>query len=496
MKKMLFLLIFISNCIAVAQDATTVKSRGSFESDGGFDGKFKYKAGAASDAATRKAAGAAEGAAGAAESVEEGAGVGLPEVKASIVSSTKTIIANAKSVINVNEAAFTEALSKYEGSVDSCVSRQSMASSLCMEQTSPHLQETLQGINTLVSGISSAAVSDSCSDFAKVMDLAKLGLTAYTTACGAARAACELSCSSAKEGLTQLQKLAGSSVPACMDAGSSFCEPAREAIVTALGTLKSNIPKELAEADPRSVGKKSSQCTYKYAQLIASSTAGIISSIHTIGQANKCKEESAGTTAETVPTDLAVKCQMTEYKETVECKCYENPRLSGCSNSLEKAGQNTSNGEFGSDGSTDRQTASAGNPVISGDGLDNPSAGGSGEGSSPMAGAPVGGGSAGIGGGGGGGGGASGQSAGGAGKGLNTDILSGSGGGGGGGSWGARFGSSSDDSKYRSYLPGGANDPNLAGGATSKEVTGQGGKSNWEKVRDRYRDNNSTLLNN
>jgi hypothetical protein len=83
-------------------------------------------------------------------------------------------------------------------------------------------------------------------------------------------------------------------------------------------------------------------------------------------------------------------------------------------------------------------------------------------------------------------------------KALNANILGGGGGGGGGGGWGARGGGSDSSKGYRSYLPGGDKDPNKMAGQQSwtKEVTGQGGKSNWEKVKDRYRDNKSTLLSN
>ena len=41
-----------------------------------------------------------------------------------------------------------------------------------------------------------------------------------------------------------------------------------------------------------------------------------------------------------------------------------------------------------------------------------------------------------------------------------------------------------------------AKDPAMNGNSWANEVTGQGGKSNWEKVRDRYKDNNTSLLNN
>ena len=82
-------------------------------------------------------------------------------------------------------------------------------------------------------------------------------------------------------------------------------------------------------------------------------------------------------------------------------------------------------------------------------------------------------------------------------KGLNTNILSGMDGGGGGGG-GSRGGGRVDPSlsAYQAYMPGGAKDPSR--GVASKtfgngQVTASGSKSNWEKVRERYRENKPTL---
>ena len=97
-----------------------------------------------------------------------------------------------------------------------------------------------------------------------------------------------------------------------------------------------------------------------------------------------------------------------------------------------------------------------------------------------------------------GGSGAAGGSTGGAGKAVskvNTNILSGEGGGGGGGGGSFGGGSGSSRDALRQYLPGGKRDPaQIAAQAVSKEVTSQGGKSNWEKITDRYRDNKPSLL--
>ncbi len=59
-----------------------------------------------------------------------------------------------------------------------CVKTQSAASTVCREETSPTLQTTLNTINTAASAVTTSAVSDSCSTFAKIASLASAGLTA------------------------------------------------------------------------------------------------------------------------------------------------------------------------------------------------------------------------------------------------------------------------------------------------------------------------------
>ncbi|MNJ91197.1 hypothetical protein D3C87_88440 [compost metagenome] len=419
----------------------------------------------------------------------------------------------AGSVQAPNLTAMQEAAARYIDSKSTCVSMQSKAAYACLEQLSPELASTTSKVNIAASAISGFAVTDACSNFSKIMDVAKAGMTAYTAACGTMKAGCGYSCVKSRDGLTNLMEISKKT-----PIGNSFkciptnpadqsqiarCEAATKKYHMAYSEVVSNVQRELDPKQERSIAGKASLCTGKYAELALSAVAGIASLVNSIKQGQKCEEESSASdvASNTVPTDLAVKCVMAEYKETVECKCYYNPRLQGCANGLEKAGANAGNDSgFGSNNSD----FSARDPAADIDmgslgGLGDPLAPPKGGESSPgMAGAPVGGGSAGLGGGGGGGGGPSGGDGGGSHKGLNTDILSGSGGGGGGG-WGGRGGGSASGSgsKYRSYLPGGANDPNkMSGQSASKEVTGQGGKSNWEKVRDRYRDNNTTLLNN
>lgn len=409
-------------------------------------------------------------------------------------------------------AVITAAATKYATDKPTCVSRHSSAASACLESLSPNLLAGVTTLNTLLSTVGSAAVNDSCSSFAKAMNLAKGAMTAYTAACGVMKAGCGLSCVSARTSLDKIE------AAVTADAGKVTCVPKvpptnpdyglHQANCTtwltnynsAMTQLKSAAALELNKATKQSMAGKASLCTEKYAQLVTSGLSGIISLMNSAKQGNKCDQQTAATETDVCKTVAGASTEACVCKvETSQaCICLKNPRLPGCGSGLAEANQGGGNNYAGL-GANDKTNASV-NGGSDLTGLDGNSFGiqqaernpTSASGAPPPTGS-----SAGIGGGGGGSGGG-GDGGPGAKKGLNANILGGASGGGGGG-WNSGGGSSAANSKYRSYLPGGANDPNkgMAGQqAWTKEVTGQGGKSNFEKVKDRYRDNKNSLLNN
>lgn len=446
----------------------------------------------------------------------DGAGVGLDAQYKAIQEAMKaatTTVAEASATVTLTTPNFktmSAGLAKYASNRDNCISRQEKAAYACLENLSSNIQDAITAINPIAAMVG-VATNDACSGFAQAMNVAKGAMTAYTAVCGTMKAGCGLSCVAARDGLTSIVNAAKKEL------GSVTCVPKSTAVNNCqkyladyqneLNILIKNGTDDLtANAEKTSVADKAEVCTKKYAALGLSALAGIGSLAQSMAQGKKCDEESNGTsTAANTPTaDLAEKCSKPENAQLPECLCMANPRLPGCANGLQKAGENSTIGSLSALSSPNANAANknglSGSDLMGGDApagdgrkVANDSSG------SGAAGAPMGG-SAGLSGSGGGGSGtgaptgdANGK------KGLDANILGGaSGGGGGGGSWGMGSGSGSSDSKLRGYLPGGAQDPNkMAGqGNWTKEVTGQGGKSNWEKVRDRYRDNNPTLLNN
>lgn len=410
----------------------------------------------------------------------------------------------------VNYQKIAQSGQKYMADKPTCVSRQEAAANACLEHLSPHILSGVTTLNTLLSTIGAVSANESCSNFAKAMNVGKAAMTAYSAACGLMKAGCGYSCVGARKGLEGIKAAVPKGEPfQCKPAVpptdysyaslEAKCAAMKSKYTAALQEMIANVENELNKGEKKSVAGKASICTEKYAALITSSLTGALALAQAMKQGKNCDDKTNGTGTTTAQT-TAEKCAVAANATLPECICLANPRTPGCANSYQKPGENSAAQVATGAGSSanvdpSRDVASFGGD--NGSGIDR-SEKAAGDGAGGGVGAPVGGGGAGLGGSSGvGGGGAPGKEGAGK-KGLDANILGGAGGGGGGG-WGGFGGGGSGSDKYRSYLPGGDKDPNkaMAGQqAWTKEVTGQGGKSNWEKVKDRYRDNKSTLLNN
>lgn len=414
---------------------------------------------------------------------------------------------------NVNQIKnFVEAVTYYERFHGSCVKTQSSASWFCREETSPQLQSSLQNINMVMSMAKQALVNDACSNFAKAMNLAQTGLTLYTSACSTARVACESACTTVNTNLKRIADAnmatafkcevspAVSADPNLGPAAAIACSQFTKMVIGEAKHVAALVGKEtdLAQGNTQSIAAKSKACDYEYPKMLTSAGLGIIASIQGMKQGQACDEQTDGTGGK-VADNLQTKCAAAENATLPECICYANPRTPGCANSYQKPGEAAASGLTAGNMSNRSPSTALGGTGFSGGDPSETSLGSKPEGdvSGGGVGAPTGGGP-GLGGSGGGfGNGANKEEV--AKKALDANILGGSGGGGGGGGGWNFSGSSGSGEKYRAYLPGGVKDPNkgLAGQQSWRnEVTGQGGKSNWEKVKDRYRDNKNSLLNN
>lgn len=380
---------------------------------------------------------------------------------------------------------------EYMKNREACLNGQADANNECLEGNSQNTSNASNGVGDVLGQVGQNA-SDTCGKFSKAMDIAKAGLAAFSAACGTAQGACSSSCSKASSGLKALvqkaQKEMSGGAKCTNPSQEEACKPLLAQYNSAINEGIGAAQQEMESSDAESVAGKQKICDTKYKGNMGNALQGLMGMLAGMMQGNKCEEETNGT-AEQKGT-LEDKCILPENASLPECICKANPLTVGCGASYAKIEANGSQYSGGLENKVNvdpsRDTAS----------VETPSSGiehGPMSSDSGAAGAPMGGGSAGIGGGGTGSGAGAGGGEGDGRSGLNANILAGTGGGGGSGGWGAGRGGDS----YRNYLPGGAKDPNkaLAGQqAWTKEVTGQGGKSNFEKVKDRYFDNKGTLL--
>lgn len=412
----------------------------------------------------------------------EGA-LGVAETKA-LTTAAQTLATEAKALASLpygNPA--VAAAEKLSATALSCVSKKSLTDGACLETTAPQIKGftdeygTLMQMGFMVGG----TMADQCSAIGKALKAASLALTLYQGACSGTMAICSSSCGSIPAQVKALNTAVNTSGAACAKAHAAtggVCPVIEsfEALMTTAYKLQGS-----------STGVATACAGYK--KNLTSALTGVMSAVMAAKTAKSCEDDTSGGTA---VGEACVDPNHLSYN-SASCKCSRN-ELSGAecqgitsttAGGVDGNGVRTSDSGFGDDsGSTtgggffgDAEEAKKDQSP-----------------SSNLPGAPVAGGGGGLNGGSGGGNGAAVDGSGNPRK-LNANILGGFGGGGGGGSGGSGPGYGEVDKKLQEHGPGGKLDPKRSlASQMAKEITAQGGRSNWEKVRDRYTNNKRTLL--
>lgn len=402
---------------------------------------------------------------------------------------------------------FAMDLNNYKSSSEKCYDVQQKAKYICREETNPQLKSNLATINSVLSVANASSVVDKCSSIGKIMDIAQKGLTLYTTACGALQAGCSMSCKSAYNTLSTIlekkEKWVTEIDNAHFDDQSFIDENINKSAsnpqllqfwnseLVKLNSLRNKVRAALDSFERQAATdfKKSNgttayrleKCDKDYPALLASAGLGILSTINSAKQANNCKCDAGGC----APAVAQLDCNGKDSAKQ-ECICQLNPRMQGCPGADVQGKIAFGGGTNGPAKSNLKTDANTGDLNLGDDAQKSPEKTETVKGD--IAGAPTGG--SGMGDGGSLGGGSAGGGS--AGKNLKPgSVLEGYGGGGGG-----AYGS------YNSQLAALASklgiakpvERNVAGEAWTKQVTTSAGKSNWEKVKDRYNDNQTTLI--
>jgi hypothetical protein len=382
---------------------------------------------------------------------------GLEEAAASIKASLATIAAlPAQAIAGGADFAISglpvmqSSGAEYESTRVACYGAQSTASTMCMESTNPNLISTVAAVNLGVAGLNSLAVNDACKGMSKIMTLAQTGMTGFLAVCGAMRLKCNMACGTTNAALAKLSGAAAGAYYCQIInpvTGPGTCGVVTKAYVAAIAKLKAALALEANAADVtvRPVAAKVAICTKGYALMLASGAVSLMSIVNSMKQSKNCDKESDGGgssgTASTAAaaTTTAAASTTGAGTTTTTGTTTETPETS--SNLIVAP---TTPAASATDTATSSQvrTASA-----------NQAAGAAGaRGTLSSSGSSL------------------------SSSGASTELAS--------------TAVNEKTKEYQAYMPGGTKDPsrNIAGqSAYEKEVTAAGGKSNWSKTRDAYR---------
>ncbi len=434
-----------------------------------------------------------------------------------------------------------------EDQIKSCFKSGEVADGVCCDNTSEKARQARNLIGAVLPTLQGASAQLACSKFNKVMTTVSGLMTAWNLACSSAKLVCDSSCDSVNEQQKRLEVSLGkynsivqknklslekffSSIEDayrdnkadydkyCLEAGTK--EKSEKCDETKKNTLEIDSINQIAKSNTVQAYKKSLILSANEIQTchdgskeallavkdrvklcgswgadLGASAVGMAGFILKAKQKHNCgPAEEANTCNPSAPTaaTCAAFCAEATNKSNPACRCILNPLASGC---LDGSGRGVANGSGGGNFNAMNFNKPAGmgpgndtttNPAPE---FGGPSSGSSGGGGGRGGGGGLGGGGSVLGSSGKPGGGAAGKS----GSNIDTKIISGVEGGGGGGgskSGGGYAANPAVMNKLKADLKARESKPKYA---TIEEdprvqITGAGGKTNWEKVSERYKD--------
>jgi hypothetical protein len=386
---------------------------------------------------------------------------GLEEAAASIKASV-AIIASLPAQAKLGGADFTisglpvmqSSAAEYESTRLACYGAQATASTMCMESTNPNIISTVAAVNLGVAGLNSLAVNDSCKGMSKIMTLAQAGMTGFLAVCGAMRLKCNMACGTTSAALSKLSGASSSGTycaPLPLDLGingSATCLRVQGTYATEIAKIKAALTQEANAADVtvRPVAAKVAICSKGYALMLASGAVSLMSIVNSMKQSKKCDDDSDGggssSTASTAAASTTTAAASTTGAGTTTAATSTTETPETSSNLIVAPDVPAANATADTTANSQVRTAAAKQAAESSGARGSLSASGSSLSTS----------------------------------GASADLATGA--------------VSEKTSQYQAYMPGGSKDPsrNIAGqSAYEKEVTAAGGKSNWSKTRDAYR---------
>ena len=387
--------------------------------------------------------------------------------------------------------AFKNAYKIYSANLDKCAASHMTAKTNCLEKCSPAIHNLSATANMILTGMRSMSIVDACGKMGDVMNVVQTGLTAFSANCGARKVLCDRSCQLVLTAVKDMRQSSQAMVPYCGGTADPVTVVKQRDAEAAARQFKSQIQSILSNEElgsDKAVATKVKECA-EYAMHIGSAGAGILQALNSAKQSANCEEKT-----DAFSGVAGLDCTKPENENNAKCICERSPRTPGCS------GTNTVGNDPGFTSPkttlTDRGGSTANlNASKPGAGLDLKADGSevAKDAGGNMGGAPLGGG----------GGGGNLDSGGGFSNAdsskqqgvirrLSTNMYGGEGGGGGSGGRGGMPGAPGTGKESL------AKDPKFLAAreiaSIKAQVTSPAGKSNWEKIKERYSTNKPTLL--
>ena len=242
-------------------------------------------------------------------------------------------------------------VTKYVAQITSCGQKQGTADTFCSSIRSPKAM-AVQRLMTLGSAIlsRSSSASEGCSAAQKFSTLAQYGMTAANLACTGFKFACDFSCGAAEAELKTLMTGLSAHSTACTGlltaqaatvAGSTKSMAEKPIIIRAFGAMRASITGELPPTKPTTPAAKVVQCQ-KYEMDILDMGLQILGTIDASNQAKACKKAlgdggsggggGGGTTINPISMDDF--CKVPGQAGNTLCLCRTNPAATGCPGAL------------------------------------------------------------------------------------------------------------------------------------------------------------------
>lgn len=230
-------------------------------------------------------------------------------------------------------------ISEWKSAREACADKHVNAQVACLEHCSPELNTAVQltGELTRLINLTAGATHASCGTFGDVMRTLQGGFTAYHAGCAMAKSHCESSCGVAQD---RLQKIEASLIKATVACAVKDGQTTAGCKIV-VARVRSFLQLELSRLHPAATTAKLNTCAVAFKKKLGdslTSTAALLTSLQASAQ---CQDDSTATSADADGASTDSDCSSPDNQQKQECICRDQPRTPGCPNSLAKAGDGT-----------------------------------------------------------------------------------------------------------------------------------------------------------